>query len=175
MRARGHAVEVLTCEHTGDRPQYQVGRREFEGIPVHEVAFGHQVRDFEETYANPEMNRAVAAVTEAVRPDLVHFQHSMFFGVDAIRAVADAGVPVVATLHEYWLLCHRGTFLLENLEVCEKGPRPDLCAECGSRAPLVPERYARRERALALPLAMDRRARTIAERARLVELFLSPS
>lgn len=175
LRARGHEIVILACEHTGDRPQYTIAEREYRGTPVFEVAFAHGIDDFERTYSNPEMNRALAGVVRRVRPDLVHFQHSMFFGFDAVRVAADEGVPVVCTLHEYWLLCHRGTFLLENLNICEKGPRPDLCAECAHRAPLIPQRYDRDDRSLALPLAMDRRAKTTKDRARMVDLFLSPS
>lgn len=175
LRARGHEIVILACEHTGARPQYSIAEREYGGIPVMEVAWAHGVEDFEQTYANPAMNRALAEAIRRVKPDIVHFQHTMFFGFDAVRAASDLGVPVVCTLHEYWLLCHRSTFLLENLEVCQKGPRPDLCAECGHKVPLVPQRYDRDERALAMPLAMDRRARTLADRARMVDLFLSPS
>jgi glycosyltransferase involved in cell wall biosynthesis len=175
LRARGHEIVILTCEHTGSREQYSIVEREYRGTPVLEVAFGHQIDDFEQTYSNPRMNRVVSEVLTSVKPDLVHFQHAMFFGFDAVRAAADAGVPVAATLHEYWLLCHRGTFLLEDLTLCEKGPRPDLCAECGVKVPLNPSRYGRSDRALALPLAMDRRARLVQDRARLVDLFLSPS
>ncbi|MBI3819616.1 MAG: glycosyltransferase [Planctomycetes bacterium] len=175
LRDRGHEVMILACEHTGERPQYTIEEREYRGTPVFEVAWAHGIDDFERTYANPEMNRVVADVVRRVRPDLVHFQHTMFFGFDAVRAVADQGVPVVCTLHEYWLLCHRSTFLLEDLSICEKGPRADLCAECGHSVPLIPQRYDRDERALALPLAMERRAKTIKDRARMVDLFISPS
>ncbi|HKD99770.1 MAG TPA: glycosyltransferase family 4 protein [Planctomycetota bacterium] len=175
MRARGHDVEILTCEHTGDRPQYAVARRVYDGIPVHEVAFWQKHADFEETYANPRMNRVLREVAAELRPDLMHLQHPMFFGVDAVRVAADLGIPTVATLHDYWLLCHRSTFLLSDLSICEKGPRADLCAECAPTAPLVPQRYGRDDRALALPLAMERRARTVESRAALVDLFLSPS
>ncbi len=175
LRARGHDVTILACEHTGSRPQYSVVEREYHGTPVHEVAWAHGIDDFERTYVNPEMNRVLGEVVDRMQPDLVHFQHTMFFGVDAIRIVADRGVPVVATLHEYWQHCHRGTFLLEDLRICEKGPRADLCAECAHGVPLVPERYGRTDRALALPIAMQRRANTIRERGRLVDLFLSPS
>ncbi|MBL8694195.1 MAG: glycosyltransferase family 4 protein [Planctomycetes bacterium] len=175
LKARGHDITVLACEHTGDRPQYSLARRDYAGIPVIEVAWAHGIDDFERTYANPEMNRVAARVVREVNPDLVHFQHTMFFGFDIVRAVADVGKPMVATLHEYYLACHRGTFLLENLQICEKGPRPDLCAECAHKVPLVPQRYGRDDRALALPLAMERRAATIIDRARHVDLFLSPS
>ncbi|MFN0207238.1 MAG: glycosyltransferase [Planctomycetota bacterium] len=175
LRERGHEVTILAVEHTGDRQQYSIAEREYRGTPVIEVAWAHGMDDFERTYANPEMNRVVGEVVRRVKPDLVHFQHTMFFGFDAVRAAADQRVPIVCTLHEYWLLCHRSTFLLENLQICEKGPRPDLCAECAHRVPLIPQRYGRADRSLALPLAMERRAQTMQDRARHVDLFISPS
>lgn len=175
LAARGHEVTIFAAEHTGSRPQYSIAEREYRGTPVIEVAWAHGIDDFEKTWSNPEMNRVVADVIRKLQPDVVHFQHTMFFGFDAVRVAADCGVPVVCTLHEYWLLCHRSTFLLENLQICEKGPRPDLCSECARAVPLVPQRYGRDHRELALPIAMERRAATLRDRARLVDLFISPS
>ena len=45
---------------------------------------------------------------EAYRPDVVHFQHTLFIGYDAIREVRRTlpGVPIIYTLHEYLPICH---------------------------------------------------------------------
>jgi glycosyltransferase involved in cell wall biosynthesis len=70
---------------------------------------------------------------EALRPDVVHFQHILFLGYDAIRVVRDVlpDAAIVMTLHEYLPMCHRQGQLLRayDNEVCS-GPSPRRCHEC---------------------------------------------
>jgi glycosyltransferase involved in cell wall biosynthesis len=63
--------------------------------------------------------REVAARMVKEKPDVVHF-HNTFPLVSpaAYYACAEAGVPVVQTLHNYRLLCPSATFLREG-KVCE--------------------------------------------------------
>src|SRR5207247_5782289 len=69
----------------------------------------------------------------AMRPDVVHFQHTLFIGYDAIRVARDAlpDAPVVYTLQEFLPICHRRGQLLRTgtEEPClEESPR--RCHEC---------------------------------------------
>ena len=49
-------------------------------------------------------------------------------------------MPVLFTLHDYWLFCHRGQLLDRNYRVC-KGPEPSGCRAClGIAATPVPSR-----------------------------------
>lgn len=67
------------------------------------------------------------------RPDLVHFQHTLFIGCDLItltRLVLPRA-PIVYTLHEYLPICHRDGQMIRtrNDELClESSPR--RCNEC---------------------------------------------
>src|SRR4051794_34135727 len=66
------------------------------------------------------------------RPDVVHFQHTLFLGFDLItlakRILPKA--PLLYTLHEYLPICNRdGQMLRTNDELCmEESPR--RCNEC---------------------------------------------
>ena len=46
-----------------------------------------------------------------------------------VEALARRRIPCFFTLHDYWLLCHRGQLLDRNLQVCP-GPEPDGCDVC---------------------------------------------
>jgi glycosyltransferase involved in cell wall biosynthesis len=55
---------------------------------------------------------------EATQPDIVHFQHTLFFGYDIIRVVRDTlpNCAIVYTLHEFLPICHRQGQMLRTVE-----------------------------------------------------------
>ena len=64
----------------------------------------------------------------ALKPDIVHFQHTLFWGYAAIRAVRRVlpDAAIVYTLHEYLPICHRHGQMVRtvNDELClEASPR----------------------------------------------------
>jgi len=69
----------------------------------------------------------------AQRPDVVHFQHTLFIGLEAIREARNTlpDAAIVYTLHEFLPICHRHGQLLRatDEEPClEESPR--RCHEC---------------------------------------------
>jgi glycosyltransferase involved in cell wall biosynthesis len=69
----------------------------------------------------------------AVRPDVVHFQHTMFLGYDMLRIVRDTlpQAPILYTLHEFMSICHRQGQMVRTVDeqpCLEESPR--RCHEC---------------------------------------------
>lgn len=62
--------------------------------------------------------RQMAAVLERVSPDLVHTHNLPGLSGAIWQAAARRGIPVVHTVHDYWLLCPRTTLLRRNGEIC---------------------------------------------------------
>ena len=79
-------------------------------------------------------------VLAAYRPDIVHFQHTVHIGYDAISTVRRVlpETPIVYTLHEYLSICHRQGQMLrtpyKNEELCDRAS-PRRCSECFPRIP----------------------------------------
>jgi glycosyltransferase involved in cell wall biosynthesis len=109
------------------------------------------------------ITRYLSDFLAAYRPDVVHFQHTLFIGYEAIRAVRNL-LPesaIVYTLHEFLPICHRQGQLLRvgTEEPCsEESPR--RCHEC---FPDIP------------PQEFFLRKRFIQEQLSLVDLFVAPS
>lgn len=98
---------------------------------------------------NPAVRAELAARLRTERPDVVHI-HNVFplLSPAVLAACADAGVPVVATLHNYAQVCPPGTLRRDG--------RP--CTECvGSAAPLPAVRHGcyRNSRLATVPLAVS--------------------
>ncbi|MBW2074703.1 MAG: glycosyltransferase family 4 protein [Deltaproteobacteria bacterium] len=91
--------------------------------------------------------RKLREVLKRKRPDVVHV-HNFFplLTPSIYDACADAGVPVVQTLHNYRLLCPGGLFM-RNGKICE---------ECLEKGPFQGVRYGcyRGSRLQTLPVAM---------------------
>lgn len=100
---------------------------------------------------------------EAIRPDVVHFQHTLHLGYDLIREVRNTlpGAPILYTLHEFIPICHHHGQMVRTTghELCDE-ESPRRCHECFPH--ITPERFFLRKRFIQSHLG-------------LVDLFLAPS
>jgi glycosyltransferase involved in cell wall biosynthesis len=102
------------------------------------------------------------AFLEAYRPDVIHFQHTIFLGLEMLvetrRTLPDAAI--VYTLHEYLPICFNdGQMVRRDGSLCEKAS-PRRCHEC------FPDRS---------PQDFFLRERFIKSHLDLVDLFIAPS
>jgi glycosyltransferase involved in cell wall biosynthesis/MoaA/NifB/PqqE/SkfB family radical SAM enzyme len=49
-------------------------------------------------------------------PDVVHVNHVSHLSTTLIRTIRDRGLPLVYTLHDFWLMCPRGQFIQRSAE-----------------------------------------------------------
>jgi glycosyltransferase involved in cell wall biosynthesis len=101
---------------------------------------------------------------EAQRPDVVHLQHTLFFGYDMLRELRNTlgeEVPILYTLHEFLPICHRnGQLVRTTTEKPCREESPRRCHEC------FPE---------VSPQAFFMRKRFIQSQMSVVDRFLAPS
>ncbi|MEU4170906.1 glycosyltransferase [Streptomyces sp. NPDC026665] len=97
---------------------------------------------------NPAVRSELADRLRAQKPDVVHV-HNVFplLSPAVLAACADAGVPAVATLHNYTQICPPGTL--------QRDGRP--CTECVGATPLPAVRHGcyRGSRLATVPLAVS--------------------
>jgi glycosyltransferase involved in cell wall biosynthesis len=99
----------------------------------------------------------------AYRPDVVHFQHTLFIGYEAIRAARNLlpDSAIVYTLHEFLPICHRqGQLLRVGTETPCSEESPRRCHECFPD--IAPQEFFLRRR-------------FIQEQLSLVDQFVAPS
>jgi glycosyltransferase involved in cell wall biosynthesis len=139
LRALGHPVLVLAAVHDlADRPG-ALRRRVHEGVDVAEVVNVHHRGSLEATYDDPDVDAAAAVVLDEFRPGIVHLQHLLNLSIGVPRLARARGIPVLWTLHDYWLRCPRdGQRRRADGVVCESVDHA-LCARCLADSPyLVP-------------------------------------
>jgi glycosyltransferase involved in cell wall biosynthesis len=116
---RGHEVRVFATEKDIGRPNLSLERREWEGLVVHELVQNLFYADFRETWDYPPAVAALERVLDEFRPDVVHFQHLLYLSVGCVEAVHARGLPILYTLHDFWLECARfGQRIHADQSVC---------------------------------------------------------
>ena len=70
---------------------------------------------------------------QELQPDVIHFHHTIRFGVEAIQIARQTlpNVKIVFTIHEFILICNRDGQMMrkDNNELCEYAS-PDSCHRC---------------------------------------------
>ena len=139
VRLFGDEVHVLTREQRRDCPEYATRTERRDGLVITWINNTFRdVRTYEQSYRCPRIARIARDVMDDFQPDIAHVHHLTYLSTEIPGLLASRGVPVVFTLHDYWLMCHRGQLLDENYQVCA-GPEPSGCRSClGTAAVPVP-------------------------------------
>jgi glycosyltransferase involved in cell wall biosynthesis len=127
---RGHEVSVFSRTTDPSRAEYTIDVVASDGVTITRVnnTF-NRLRSFAQSYVNTEIARCFGAFLDTYAPDIVHFHHLMYLSTSCIHEAARRGIPVVMTLHDYWLICQRGRFLKPDLSQCP-GQTNEGCAGC---------------------------------------------
>jgi glycosyltransferase involved in cell wall biosynthesis len=129
--ARRHHVTVLTSDYDPARAHGEVIWRVYDDLPVVELVNNWEHASFAESYSSPLVNRRIEQVLEATRPDVIHLHSLLNFSFDLPAIASRMGIPVVATLHDYTLVCPSGGQRLHRAEahICDE-IEPERCARC---------------------------------------------
>lgn len=65
-------------------------------------------------YSHPQVDKAFANLLNELKPDIVHFGHLNHLSTTLVTETKRRNIPVVYTLHDFWLICARGQFLQRN-------------------------------------------------------------
>lgn len=155
LQERGHEVHVFSTEKDISLPNLEVRQRTYEGLPVHELTNNLFYNNFVETWDYPPAARSFKGLLDDLQPDIVHFMHLMYLSVGCVEEVAARNIPVMYTLHDYWLQCARYGQ--------RRHPNGDICHEidfdtCGGCLLDLKYRQTRTERAMAKGIARLRSA-----------------
>src|SRR5262245_26224128 len=136
----GDQVQVLTREADPARPEYSVRHEERAGLKIAWINNTFRaVRSFDESYRNPRIAAIAETLIDAHRPEVAHIHHLTSLSTGIVTALAARRIPSLVTLHDYWLMCHRGQLLNLRYERCE-GPGLTGCDACiaSAEAPPIP-------------------------------------
>jgi glycosyltransferase involved in cell wall biosynthesis len=130
LAQHGHQVKVFSRIADRSRSEYAMDTVLRDGFTVTRINNTFQLPDgFLQSYLNPMIAERFGAFLDVSSPDIVHFHHLMYLSTSCIREAARRKIPVVLTLHDYWLICQRGRLLKPDLSLCP-GQTDEGCARC---------------------------------------------
>ena len=107
LQGRAHDVCVFTTEKEISAEHLSMRERKHAGVRVFELINNLHYEDFRRTWNEPRIDQRFAAVLDAEKPDIVHVQHLLYLSMGCVAAARERKIPVVFTLHDYWLQCAR--------------------------------------------------------------------
>jgi glycosyltransferase involved in cell wall biosynthesis len=120
LKRLGYDVSVFAGELNNRSRQYQLKHDTFESIPVHRVMLHH--RDFSGDFINfynKKIDDLFGNLIADIMPDVVHFHNVGGLSVGLFRAAKSRGIRTILTLHDYWAICYKNTFLKYDYTICD--------------------------------------------------------
>lgn len=129
-----HEVHVFTREEDPFAPDYRLRQ---DRDPDDARITLHLVNNprLKDRYRAEGVDQRFAEVLAEVHPDVVHVGHLNHLSTSLLKEAANRGIPIVYTLHDYWVMCPRGQFMQtlpeapENLWAACDGQEDRKCAE----------------------------------------------
>lgn len=175
-----HDIHVFTREEDPFSPDYRLRVEQDPDDPRVTLHLINNPRN-KDRYRAIGIDERFAEVIDRVQPELVHVGHLNHLSTSLLREAVKRGIPILYTLHDFWLMCPRGQFMQTF------GEDPDvLWAACdGQNDRKCAERcYSRYFSGAPAEYEVDvaywtdwvaRRMKHVREMVELVDLFIAPA
>lgn len=128
----GYDVEVFAIESPSADDTRLITTTRPDGLTVHRLYYNvakHPDPDCA-LYDSPIVGMALRSVLARGMFDVLHVISGYLFGIQAVQAAHEQGVPVVISPTEYWFMCKQLNLLRPSGRLCS-GPETELkCACC---------------------------------------------
>ncbi|QNA46477.1 glycosyltransferase [Lacibacter sediminis] len=125
-----HKVSVFTREENPYKPDFSV-RKEIKSDNL-DFYFVNNPQG-KDGYRHKEMDAHFGNLIAEIKPDIAHIGHLNHLSTGLVDELNKLSIPIVFTLHDFWLMCLRGQFLTRgignenNFQLCS-GQQDNKCA-----------------------------------------------
>jgi glycosyltransferase involved in cell wall biosynthesis len=173
-----HEVHVFTREEDIFKPDYVMHAEEDlidPRVKLHVINIP-RLR-WLQRYQHDEVDQRFKELLAKLNPDIVHIGHLNHLSISLVNRIYERDIPIIYTLHDYWLMCARGQFLQRNSKepwaLCD-GQENKKCAQScftgffsGSEAQEEDSRYWTQW--------VERRMESMRKIVGMVDQFIAPS
>lgn len=130
--SKTHRVSVFTREEDPFRHDFDL--RSERQTALRDVHYINMPRE-KDGYRHAALDAAFGDLLDRLRPDIAHIGHLNHLSTGLVDQLYRRSIPIVFTLHDYWLMCPRGQFLQRNfadpgeLYRCCDGQEDRKCAD----------------------------------------------
>ncbi len=89
-----------------------------------------------DNYKNENIDKKFAEILKENKIDIAHIGHLNHLSTGIVHLLKKQNIPIIFTLHDFWLMCPRGQFLQRNYEnenfyqICEKQEDEKCALNC---------------------------------------------
>ena len=115
LAQRNHEVNVFTREENSFANDFTLRQSQDPAnseITLHIINI--PVEKFRYRYQHNQVDQIFTKILLQIKPDVVHIGHLNHLSTSLIFEIAKHNIPIVYTLHDYWLMCPRGQFIQRN-------------------------------------------------------------
>lgn len=128
--SKSHKVSVFTREENPYSPDFEIRHTaSHEGLDFYFVNNPHG----KDGYRHKAIDDNFSKLISKIKPDVAHIGHLNHLSTRLVDELNEQNIPIVFTLHDFWLMCPRGQFLTraiggsDNFQLCE-GQNDHKCA-----------------------------------------------
>lgn len=175
--AQGHQVTIITREENPYRPDFELRyQKESDSLQLYYINMPRG----KDGYTHREIDCQIAELISREKPELAHIGHLNHLSTGVVKELKKAGIPIVFTLHDFWLMCPRGQFLQRNYdgehtqELCSKQEDGKCAATCYKMFFSGQDDFFEQDLAYWTDW-ISRRMQETREIVEMVDLFIAPS
>jgi len=129
--SRRHEVYIISRTCDIKQKEYEVTKKVIGRITFYLINNTFKWCDsFETYYENSQIDSVFSKLIDEIKPDIVHIQHLVFLSTGFIREIKKRLIPIVFTIHDYWLMCPKWHLLKKDDTPCDKAEAEAFDNEC---------------------------------------------
>ena len=131
--SKRHEVVVFTREENPYQPDFSI-REEI--IHPNLRLYYINMAQGKDGYRHTVLDERFKKIVQDEKPDIAHIGHLNHLSTGIVDVLKELKVPIVFTLHDFWLMCPRGQFLQRNFgneniwQLCDKQEDKKCATNC---------------------------------------------
>lgn len=131
--SKKHKVSVFTREENPYSPDFAIRHENKTDNLNFYFVNNPQGKD---GYRHKQMDDNFSELVKQINPDIAHIGHVNHLSTGLIDELNKLNIPIIYTLHDFWLMCPRGQFLTRsigkanNFQLCEKQDDKKCATDC---------------------------------------------
>jgi len=110
--SRRHKVSVFTREENPYISCFSIREQKINDNLTLYIVNNPQGKD---GYRHKQMDNNFAELVRQIKPDIAHIGHLNHLSTGLIDELNKLKIPIIYTLHDFWLMCPRGQFLTRSI------------------------------------------------------------
>jgi glycosyltransferase involved in cell wall biosynthesis len=110
---------------------YKIYNEQYENINIQRVNKPKKDYLYEDKFYDKNIDKIFENYLLEIKPDIVHIGHLSHLSTNIIKIIKKYNIPIVYTIHDFWLYCVKGQMINQNNEICKK-PSIENCLVCSN-------------------------------------------